>query len=58
MPRFETRSWPADPAAMGGRAERRSFRYQAFVPDPVAGLQLSLPSAVVAAVSGAEPSTP
>jgi Fic family protein len=39
---------------MGGRAERRSFRYRAFVPDPVAGLQLSLPSAVAAAVSGAE----
>jgi len=54
MPRFETRSWPADPTAMGGRAERRSFRYQAFVPDPVAALQLSLPSAVVAAVSSAE----
>jgi len=52
--RYETRSWPADPTAPGGRAERRSFRYQAFVPDPVAGLQLSLPSAVVAAVSSAE----
>jgi Fic family protein len=39
---------------MGGRAERRSFRYRAFVPDPVAGLRLSLHSAVAAAVSSAE----
>jgi len=43
MSRLVTRSWPADPAAPGGRAERRSFRYQAFVPDPIAELQLSLP---------------
>lgn len=54
MPRFETRTWPADPTAMRGRAERGSFRYRAFVPDPVAGLQLSLSSAVAAAVSSAE----
>jgi len=54
MARFETRAWPADPTAMGGKAERRSFRYRAFVPDPVANLHLSLPSAVAAAVSSAE----
>jgi Fic family protein len=52
--RHETRSWPADPAAPGGRAERRAFRYRAFVPDPIASLQLSLPSSVAAAVSTSE----
>jgi Fic family protein len=54
MPRFETRSWPADPSAPGGRAERRAFSYRAFVPDHVADLQLALPSTVAAAVSVAE----
>jgi len=54
MARYETRSWPADPSAPGGRAERRAFRYRAFVPDPIADLQLALPSDVAAAVSAAE----
>ncbi len=54
MPRYETRSWPADPTALGGRSERRAFQYQAFVPDPVAKLDLALPSSVAAAVSSAE----
>jgi Fic family protein len=54
MARYETRSWPADPSAPGGRAERRAFSYHAFVPDPIADLQLALPSNVAAAVSTAE----
>lgn len=54
MSRHETLTWPADPTVPGGRAERRSFRYQAFVPDPIAGLQLSIPSSVAASVSAAE----
>ena len=54
MARYETRSWPADPSAPGGRAERRAFSYRAFVPDPIAGLELALPSNVAAAVSTAE----
>jgi Fic family protein len=54
MARYETRSWPANPAAAGGRAERRAFAYRAFVPDPIADLQLVLPSSVAAAVSNAE----
>lgn len=54
MPRYETRSWPADPSAPGGRTERRAFRYRAFVPDPIATLQPALPSGVAAAVSVAE----
>jgi Fic family protein len=54
MAPYETRSWPADPSAPGGRAERRAFSYRAFVPDPIAELQLALPSKVAAAVSVAE----
>jgi Fic family protein len=54
MARYETHSWPANPSAPGGRAERRAFSYRALVPDPVSKLQLSLPSAVAAAVSTAE----
>ena len=54
MARYETRSWPADPAAPGGRAERRAFSYRAFIPDPISDLQLALPSHVAAAVSVAE----
>src|SRR5512136_1712876 len=54
MARYETRSWPANPAAPGGKAERRAFSYRAFIPAPVSALQLSLPSAVAAAVSAAE----
>ncbi|HEY6001564.1 MAG TPA: Fic family protein [Anaeromyxobacter sp.] len=54
MARYETRSWPPNPSAPGGRAERRAFRYRAFVPDPIAELQLALPSALAAALSSAE----
>jgi Fic family protein len=54
MSRYETRSWPANPAAPGGRAERRAFSYRAFVPDGIADLQLALPSRVAAAISTAE----
>jgi len=54
MSRYETLTWPADPTLPGGRSERRSFRYQAFVPDPIAALQLSIPSSVAASISAAE----
>ena len=54
MARYETRSWPSDPSAPGGRAERRAFSYRAFVPNPIADLQMALPSNVAAAVSSAE----
>ncbi|ACL63950.1 filamentation induced by cAMP protein Fic [Anaeromyxobacter dehalogenans 2CP-1] len=54
MARYETRSWPADPSAPGGRAERRAFRYRVFFPDPIAKLQPALPSGVAAAVSVSE----
>jgi Fic family protein len=54
MPRYETRSWAADPTAPGGRAERRAFSYRAFIPDMIGTIHLSLPSSVAAAVSTAE----
>src|SRR5437870_2346668 len=44
----------ANPHAPGGRKERQSFRYEAFVPDPVGRLQLTLPAQVAATVSAAE----
>ena len=54
MSRYETLTWPADPTVPGGKHERRSFRYQAFVPDPIADVQFSIPSSVAANVSAAE----
>ena len=41
VPRFVQRSWPAEPNATGARKERQSFRYEAFVPDPVGRLQFT-----------------
>jgi Fic family protein len=54
MPRLVQRIWPADPHAPGGRKERQSIRYEAFVPDRVGQLQLSLPAQIAGAVSAAE----
>lgn len=54
VPRYETHSWPADPTAPGGKAERRALRYRTFVPDHIASSELTLPSNVAAAVSSAE----
>jgi len=54
VPRFVQRIWPAEPNAPGGRRERQSFRYQAFVPDPIGQLQLTLPAQIAATVSTAE----
>ena len=38
MPRSVERRWEADPSAMAGRSARSSFRYEAFVPDPIGDL--------------------
>jgi len=54
MPRHESRRWEADPDAYGGRAARRSFTFEAFIPDGIAGLDPVLPSTVSARVSEAE----
>src|SRR5438132_9694654 len=54
VPRFVQLIWPAEPNAPGGRKERQSFRYEAFVPDPVGRKQLTLPAQIAAVVSAAE----
>jgi len=54
VPRFVQRTWPAEPNAPGSRRERQSFRYEAFVPDPVGRLQFTLPAQITARVSTAE----
>ncbi|MBI5488202.1 MAG: Fic family protein [Deltaproteobacteria bacterium] len=54
MPRFVQRTWPANPDAPGGRADRRAFSYQAYVPDSIAQRRFSLSSTDAAAVSEAE----
>ncbi len=53
MPRFENRRWEADFSAPGGKRNRRSFTYRAFVPDALEGFAPSLPAATVALVSEA-----
>ena len=52
--RWIQRSWRADPTLPGGRKERQSLHYQAFVPDPIGELELSLPAQIAATVSAAE----
>ena len=54
LPRLERRSWPASPDILGSRADKRGFSYQAFIPDPVAKLEVSLPGDLAGAVSLAE----
>jgi len=36
MPGYEERAWISDPNAPGGRRDRQSFTYRAYVPDPIA----------------------
>lgn len=47
MPHLIERHWPGDPNAMGGRRDRRGFRYWAYVPDLVAESEPTLGTAVV-----------
>lgn len=54
MPRLVHLSWTSDPIATGPRRERQAFQYTAFIPDPVAELDLALPAPVAARVSEAE----
>ena len=54
MPRYVERTWAGDPGAMGGRRARASFRYRAFVPDPIAGLAPVVPFEVADAAADAE----
>ncbi|MDB5098192.1 MAG: filamentation induced by cAMP protein Fic [Cyanobacteria bacterium RYN_339] len=47
MPTYMQRHWGGDPNAMGGKAARRGFVYDAYIPDPIADLDPALPGAVV-----------
>lgn len=54
MPQTVTLRWEGNPGAYGGRRSRTSFSYEAFVPDPIAGLQVALPGETALLVSVAE----
>lgn len=54
MPRYESRVWRADPTVPGSKSERRSFRYLAFVPDPIANLSFAIEAESVTAITTAE----
>jgi len=43
MPRSVERVWTGDAGALGGRRTRATFRYQAFVPDPIAAVTPVVP---------------
>lgn len=48
------RRWNASPTALGGRAARRDFLYQAYVPSEIAEEDFLLPSHIAAAAANAE----
>jgi Fic family protein len=52
--RYVHRTWKADPAIYAPSRYRRACEYHAFVPDPILGLEVSLPGAVAGVVSEAE----
>ena len=52
--RYVHRTWKADPAIYAPPRYRGACEYDAFVPDPILGLEVSLPGAVAGVVSEAE----
>jgi Fic family protein len=52
--RYVRRTWKADPTTHAQPKHRRPCSYDAFVPEPVRGLRLSLPGQVAGVVSEAE----
>ena len=54
MSRALAATWPSDPAAYGPRRNRRACRYEAYVPDPLAGRAIALDGDVAADVVDAE----
>jgi len=52
--RFVQRRWTADLSAFGGRRSRQTFTYEAYVPDPIADLDPTLPGDIAQAVVEAE----
>jgi hypothetical protein len=57
VPRFETRTWQANPDAYGGRRARQAFRYTALVPDSIATIDPSLSSSVASLLAEGERAT-
>jgi Fic family protein len=53
MPTRVKRHWRANLEAFGGRRSRRGFFYEAFVPDPIAELDLAVPADVAEAAAAA-----
>jgi hypothetical protein len=53
MPGFEERVWEASPDAYGPRSARTSFRFSAFLPDPIYGLETHVTDAVLAEIEAA-----
>jgi Fic family protein len=51
--RRETRLWPADPGAYGGRKARRAGRYEVFIPERIHGWDFALDGEAVAAIAEA-----
>jgi len=54
MPEYIEQRWIGDPGAYGSRRSRATFVYRAYVPDPIASFDLSLPGEVGLLVSDAE----
>lgn len=54
MAQFITRTWRGDPAGSGTHDDRRSFAYEAFVPDAIGSLRLDLPADTAEAVVAAQ----
>jgi Fic family protein len=54
MPEEVERRWQGDPGAPGGRRDRASFTYQAFVPDPIADLDPGITFETAEAITQAE----
>src|SRR5437867_749496 len=52
--RYVHQIWQADPTIYAPPRYRRGCTYDSFVPDPVAGLNVSLPGDVAGVVSDAE----
>jgi len=53
MPGFEERVWEASPDTYSPRAARASFRYSAFLPDPIYRLETHVTDAVLAEIEAA-----
>ena len=53
MPTLVERRWAPNPSAYGGWKQRAGFTYQAFVPDPVADIEIAFPASLVELMSEA-----